>query len=131
MLGPIWTVLIVEDDDDLRDAAAEALNRAGFAAFTARSVKGATNLVRSFPGRCLIVLDLTLTDGDGREVLEILPQVNGAATRFPVLVASGAEDAKDLAKFPYVVGVIQKPFELSSLLTAIFEQANSAPNQLH
>lgn len=124
-------MLIVEDDDALRDSAADALMRAGFAAFTARSVKGAINLVRSFPGRCLIVLDLTLTDGDGRELLDALNSVSRAATRFPVLIASAAPDAKDLEKFPYVVGVLQKPFELSRLLSTVIEQANSSLAMVH
>lgn len=131
MLSPIWTVLIVEDDDELRDSAAAALQRAGFAAFTAATVSAAIHLVRSFPGRCLIVLDLSLGDGNGRELLETLPSIRRAATRFPVLVASGEPDAKELERFPYVVGVLQKPFGLKTLVSNVIEQANTTLSSVH
>lgn len=123
-------MLIVEDDDVLRDAAAEALSHAGFAAFTARTVADAVSLVRSFPGRCLIVLDLQLSDGNGRDVLEMLPKIARAATRFPVLVASGDPDAKHLEKFPYVVGVLQKPFRIETLVRNVIEAANTSPSSV-
>lgn len=123
VLRDYWTVLLVEDDDAIRESLAEALSFAGIGVFTARSVAGAKNVLRTFPGRALVVLDLDLPDGRGEDVLEFLRDVPSATSRFPVVVASGAEHAGTLAKAPFVIDVVRKPVVAAELARRIYEQA--------
>jgi DNA-binding NtrC family response regulator len=121
VLAPFGTVLVVDDDDALRDAAVEALLQAGVAPFGARSIRGALGLLRSLPGRCLIVLDLTLADGAGEEVLEGLSMIEKSASRYSVLVASANERAEETLRLPFVIGVLKKPYTAAGLVNAVKE----------
>lgn len=124
MPPPIWTVLFVEDDLAVRDAAAEALTREGFGVFTARTVSGACHLLASIPGRCVVVLDLGLQDGDGRRVLDYLIETRASPMRNPVIVASADPNAADLRRFPYVVDVVQKPYLSRELIASVLDHAS-------
>ncbi|MFL5320344.1 MAG: two-component system response regulator [Myxococcaceae bacterium] len=123
MLQPFWTVLVIEDDDATREATAEALSLAQFAVFTARSLNGACNLLRSFPGRCLVLLDLHLNGEDGREVLDFLGTLPDSARRFPVIVVSADSDVESLRRYPFVIDVVAKPVEATALLRRVIEHA--------
>jgi CheY-like chemotaxis protein len=129
VLQPFWTVLVVEDDDATRDAAAEALSMGQFAVFTARSVNGACNLLRSFPGRCLVLLDLHLNDGNGQQVLDCLGTMPDSARRFPVIVVSADADAEEYRRYPFVIDVLRKPIDATELLQRVVEHAQLAPSK--
>lgn len=124
VLAPYGTVLVVEDDDALRDGAVEVLLTAGYAAFGARSIRGALGLLNGLPGRCLIILDLALADGDGRSVLEGLSLIERSATRFSVIVASADPQIEETQKMPFVVSVLKKPYTRSDLLEVVSEYAS-------
>lgn len=123
VLAPFGTIMVVEDDDALRDAALEALLQAGFAPFGARSIRGALGLLKTLPGRCLIVLDLTLADGAGESVLEGLALIERSASRYCVLVASADERAHEMLRQPFVVGLLKKPYTAKELVAAVTEYA--------
>lgn len=124
VLAPFGTVLVVEDDDALRDGAVEVLLHAGYAAFGARSIRGALGLLKTLPGRCLILLDLALVDGDGREVVEGLSLIERSAARFSVIIASADEHVEETRKMPYVVDVMKKPYSRADLLAVVNEYAS-------
>jgi len=65
------TLLIVEDDDALRDRLAKAMQRRGFAPRTASSVEeGLAAIDTDLPD--FAIVDLRLLDGNGLEVIEAL-----------------------------------------------------------
>lgn len=124
VLAPFGTVLLVEDDDALRDALLEALLQAGYAPFGARSIRGALGLLKSLPGRCLIILDLSLADGAGEQVIEGLSMIERSASRYSVLVASADPRAAETLKLPFVAGVLHKPYTAEQLIDAVKEHGS-------
>ena len=64
-----YSVLVVEDNQDLVIALQDLLQHDGYAVTVARSVAGAIELVRAHRFSA-ILLDLGLPDGDGLEVLK-------------------------------------------------------------
>lgn len=65
------TMLIVEDDDALRERLAQAMVRRGFDVTASASVANALNVVDSTPP-CFAIVDLRLLDGSGLTVIEKL-----------------------------------------------------------
>src|SRR4029078_5150989 len=73
-------LLIVEDDDELREAIAEHLTKEGFAVAQAPTGSEALDRLRGFVYDGLVV-DLKLPDANGLDVLD------AALTRYPEMVA--------------------------------------------
>lgn len=83
--GQLPTVLIVEDTDFFLDFAAETLGRR-FRTMPARSVAEARRLLATRPVD-LVLLDLTLPDAEGTEVLRALPRPD-----IPVLIYTSRDE---------------------------------------
>ena len=85
------TVLVVEDDRDLRDLVRRYLERAGHAVLsTGSGVEGLSLLADTGPD--LVVLDLGLPDLDG---LEILREARSGRTATGVIVLTARSDVED------------------------------------
>jgi len=68
-----FTVLIVEDEPDIRDAMADALTSAGFHTLSAKDgIEGLSVATQEQPD--VILLDLVMPNMDGNEMLEKLRQ---------------------------------------------------------
>ncbi|GAB3167213.1 hypothetical protein GCM10027059_27630 [Myceligenerans halotolerans] len=83
-------VLVVEDDDDLRTVVATVLEHGGLAVAQARTVREARDALAHGADPDLVVLDLTLPDGSGHELVADLRR-DGRLRRVPLVVYSGAE----------------------------------------
>jgi DNA-binding response OmpR family regulator len=129
------TLLIVEDDAKARDFLADNLTADGFAVHTARDVSEAIAATRSeFPD--LVVLDVTLPDGSGLELLSAVRGTDGVADRVdprtPVLVLSGRSGELDRLR-AFERGAddyLTKPFsyrELLARIRAILGRAQERP----
>jgi DNA-binding NtrC family response regulator len=116
-------VLIVDDDDDLREVIAEHLTGEGF--IVAQAPTGADALERlkgfAYDG---LVIDLKLPDADGLEIL------NAALTRYPEIVAvvmtgfGGVEEAVSAIKrgaIDFFIKPVQLP-QLSRVLAAAINE---------
>ena len=109
------TVLIVEDDPQLRDLFRLALRAAGYAVIAVEDGADALRQIeQTLP--TLVVLDLALPRLDGRDVnkeLKARPETCGV----PVVVVSGADvneiDAKEFAC------VLRKPCDPDRLVAAV------------
>jgi DNA-binding NtrC family response regulator len=107
------TVLVVEDDADLRPLIVESLESAGFAAAEACDSADARSRLEGFAYDCLVV-DLGLPDGDGMQVL------SEALERYPAMRAvvvtgfGGVEEAVKAIRLGAVDFLI-KPFQLSQI----------------
>ena len=106
-------VLIVEDAADVAEAVAASLARSGFVCDTAADIAHATDFLeaQSFD---VLVLDINLPDGDGRDFLRNLRR---SGNRTPVLMLTARFDvlsrvgALDEGADDYLV----KPFDLREL----------------
>jgi DNA-binding NtrC family response regulator len=107
------TVLVVEDDPELRPLIVEALEASGFAAAEASDSADARSRLEGFAYDCLVV-DLGLPDGDGMQVL------SDAIERYPAIRAvvvtgfGGVEEAVKAIRLGAVDFLI-KPFQLSQI----------------
>ena len=87
------TVLVVEDDRDLRDLVRRYLERAGHAVLsTGSGVEGLSLLAGTAPD--LVVLDLGLPDVDGLEILREA-RSGGAGRTTAVIVLTARSDVED------------------------------------
>lgn len=121
---PIKCALVVDDDADVRENLEELLVREGFNVRGAASGEVALELLRASNEPCIVLLDLVMPTMDGWEVLDALMKMRSIAPHtHPVIVVSGALDAASAAKMPGVVAVLQKPFDLEDLLSAVREYA--------
>ena len=107
------TVLIVEDDVDLRQTLAESLEVSGFAAAQAIDASDAIDRLKNFAYDAMVI-DLHLPDANGMEVL------CDAIVRYPqirAVVITGFGEVVDAvtAMKRGAVDFLMKPFELSQL----------------
>jgi two-component system, cell cycle response regulator len=81
------TILVVEDDLDMQEVLTESLDSPRWEVICASNIAEAKLWLQERIVS-LVVLDLRLPDGDGRDVLELIRQVPGTST-VPVVVTSG------------------------------------------
>ena len=120
------TILIIDDDADVRDLLSRMLSDAGFKYDTAKDGKEGLEKLDKNPN--LIVLDLEMPRMDGFEFLENYMKEFNEAERAPVLVYSG----KDLTEVQSemleknVAGMVKKDEvsmdELSTIVANIYNQ---------
>lgn len=115
-------ILLVEDDDDLRDATADALGAEGFEVSAARDGAEALTLLRGAPSKpALILLDLMMPTMNGFEFREQqLKSPDLASIPVVVLTASLASKASSLG----AAAVLRKPITIEALV-AVLDRALS------
>lgn len=109
------TILIVEDDPNLRELYRRLLVTAGYAAIAVEDGLDALRLMeRQVPS--LVVLDLALPRLPGQDVAREL-RAQAATRHIPIVIVTGT-DARDLTAtdFPFV---LRKPVEPDALLAAV------------
>jgi CheY-like chemotaxis protein len=116
---PRATVLIVEDEEGLRLAAAKMLRKSGFETLQAANGSVAIDLLRTRGGEIdLILLDLTIPGNSSREIV-----AETALTRPGVKIiltsAYSEEEAKPMMRTPVVRGFIRKPAKFADLAQAL------------
>jgi CheY-like chemotaxis protein len=111
------SLLVVEDDVDVRDALEQVLTEEGYDVVAARDGVDALQLVAESPSRfCLIILDVLMPRLDGRQFLD---RARSALRRTPVLLFSAGQLPPELLSDPCVVGVIPKPVDVAFLLEKV------------
>ena len=114
--SPGGRILVVEDEESISQPFAEALRRAGFEAIVTGTAAGAIELTDSEEPD-LVMLDLALPDGDGRDVCRELRRRSDVP--IVMLTARGTEMDKivglELGADDYVV----KPFSAAEVISRI------------
>ena len=114
-------ILVIDDDRMMRELYQEILTRRGHAVILAEN--GTEGLAKVEENPDLIIVDLTMADGDGYEFLKHLRAIPGRATT-PVIVSSG-QLAGDVA----IAGAdrfLAKPFQSSELNARVDELLSSS-----
>ncbi len=110
------TLLLVEDDENVRRVIARILERSGFVVLLASGPKEAEGqLERSTPD--VVVTDVSMPDGGGRRVAELVAE---ACPDVPIVFVTG--NAREAALPGPVVHKPFKPGELLSVVTAVLER---------
>jgi CheY-like chemotaxis protein len=112
-MNPEPIVMVVEDDDDLRDLEAELLVRAGYRVTTAREGREALDKVaQHMPS--VIFLDMRMPGMDGWAFArEFRARHDHLAA---IVVVTAAESAQESADEVAADGVLGKPFEIGDLI---------------
>jgi CheY-like chemotaxis protein len=105
------TILVVDDDDNLREAVSDALEDDGYTVVRAENGAVAIEALRRGPTPCLMVLDLMMPVLSGWEVLEIVRD-DASLARMPIVVMSAMTA-------PAVDGWVSKPVNLTTLLATV------------
>jgi CheY-like chemotaxis protein len=114
-------ILVVEDDEDIRESLLDLLQDHGYDAIGARDGRDALNtLSHASPLPCLIVLDLMMPVMDGKAFREEQLK-DPALSKIPVLVISAYHDAELRCKSLATNMSMRKPLDLDRFLHLVQE----------
>ena len=126
-VGGTETVLLVEDEEQVRELARRVLERAGYTVLTARDAEAATAIADRHPGHIhLLVTDMLLPQLGGRELAARL-SIHRPAIK--VLYISGTSEGS-IARLRLLepgMQFLEKPFSLDRLLRTV-RQALGGPD---
>jgi len=115
------TILVVDDDADLREVLAEIVAHTGRSVRLAKSGLDALSQLDSAPRPCLVLLDLGMRPMSGQEFLEKL-RTRPDAADFPVVLTSGTAPIPESCRnAPGVVALLPKPFDIAALAAVLKE----------
>lgn len=114
----VCSVLLVEDDPDLREDLAYLIQYEGFTVTTASNGRDALARLAEMGAPCVIILDLMMPVMDGWELrAELLKMPDFADV--PVVLLSGVADVESQAKSLQAVDYLTKPIDLKRLYSAV------------
>ncbi|MBR1230297.1 MULTISPECIES: response regulator [unclassified Bradyrhizobium] len=121
----VVTILVVEDDQVIRDLVEEALSDGGFESANAPSGKEAITLLKGDSKFRAVVTDIDLPGGlDGWEVARVAREIDPA---MPVVYMTGTHGEEWASKGVPNSLLLTKPFALAQLVTAVSQLLNGAP----
>jgi two-component system, chemotaxis family, chemotaxis protein CheY len=119
------TVMIVEDDGDIREALATVLADEGMPALTAANGQDALVCLRTSPeAPMLIVLDLMMPVMDGWQFAAAL-RAQPSWARIPIVLLSAGDDLETHAKNLGACSYVRKPVDLEKLLGVVEQCAGN------
>jgi CheY-like chemotaxis protein len=113
----VGTVLVVDDERDVRQLLSTYLNLQGFSVITASNgLEALTRLGEVRP--CVILLDLMMPVMDGLEFRR-QQQQDPRWANIPVVCLSAKHDARDIARALDLQGCVCKPFDIDDVGDAV------------
>jgi CheY-like chemotaxis protein len=109
------TIMVVDDDDDIRDALGEVLRAAGHTVVSACNGHEALELLRQNQSVCLVLLDLMMPVMDGYRFLEAQkrdPEIAGVPV---AIITAGTAERERIERTP----LLRKPIKLQTLMSLI------------
>jgi len=110
------SILIIEDDEDIRSGMAEILREEGYEVATAADGRAALSWLRTGNDASLILLDLMMPGMNGWQFRSEQLR-DPLIASIPVVVISGSETDQETASLN-AVGVLIKPLNLEQLFGA-------------
>lgn len=111
------TILVVEDDADIRDSLADVLESEGYRVGTAANGREGLDRLQHMGRPCLILLDLMMPVMSGGEFLSVLRRSQLHASLPVVVVSAWPKDAHRLGDAAQAF--VRKPVALDSLLAIV------------
>jgi two-component system response regulator MprA len=113
-----FTILLVEDDFDVREALTETLRDAGYTVDCACDGVQALDYLRAGARPGLILLDLMMPRMSGSE-FRMLQKVDPVLCHLPVVLLTADARIEEKARALEAAGAIRKPIDLDLLLSTI------------
>lgn len=118
------TVMVIEDDDDIREDIREILQHEGYRVAEARDGAEALAWLRSADAPSVILLDLMMPHMDGWE-FRAEQRKDPALAQIPTVLLSGAGDLAKHMKELEAAAYLSKPFKLARLLEVVASHAGA------
>jgi len=121
LLMSCQNILIVEDNDDIRDTLEEILKTEGYRTYAVKNGREAVAALKRITGPSLILLDIMMPVMDGHEFLEARKSDSVLAT-LPVVMITALEAARALTigKEPATaIGYLRKPIAINTLFEVV------------
>jgi CheY-like chemotaxis protein len=109
-------ILVVDDNDALRENLAEALEIEGYPVLVAADGATALKRLEEEPPPNVVLLDLMMPGMSGRELLALI-RAQPRLQNVKVVITTGASGA--VARAANADGVLMKPFGVTELLAAL------------
>jgi len=120
------SLLIVDDDNPLRDRLARAMEKKGFKVYQAESVKSGMNQAQNTPP-AFAVVDLRLNDGNGLEVVKEIQRLK-KDSRVVMLTGYGNIPTAVAAVKAGAIDYIPKPADADDVERALLASPESQAN---
>jgi DNA-binding NtrC family response regulator len=124
------TILVIDDDDVVRDFLVEAIEQAGHEVVSANGgIAGIGKFTQSHPD--MVLTDIVMPDRDG---LEVIAEIRSADPGARIVAMSGggfranAVSCFDAATKLGAMAVLQKPFKLAQLIDVVDSCLASRPD---
>lgn len=112
------SVLVVEDDDDIREGVVTVLQLAGHIAHGARNGEDALIQLRTLPKPSLILLDLAMPKKDGFQ-FRAVQEMEARFADIPIVVMSANPQADVKSIQLGAKSYLHKPFKVEHLLATV------------
>lgn len=109
------TLLLVEDDRDIRDGLQELLQMEGYDVVAASNGQEALNLLKKMPAPACVLLDLWMPVMDGLQFCQLRRQ-DPQLRALPVIILSADRNVREQAEQASADGYLKKPVDLEDLL---------------
>lgn len=113
----LQTVLVIDDDSDIRDLIAETLIDEGYHVLTSGDGQTAVALAAAQPPG-LILLDLMMPKMSGWQVIEEL-KASSRTSSTPVVLVSASRDLQTISRQLGAASCLAKPFDLDTLVKMV------------
>lgn len=116
--GP-GTVLLIDDEEAVRQIAGAMLKKSGLAVLEAENGESGANLLREHGERIdLVILDLTMPGMSGEQAFDLLRSIREDV---PIVIASGYSETEAVARTAgrRFTGFLQKPFTVDRLTETV------------
>lgn len=119
------SILVIEDEAEIRENLKILLEMEGYRVFTASNGKMGLEIIRTMPRPCLVLLDLLMPIMTGEEFLKELKSEDALAT-IPVAIVSGAADKP---KEVHYTAFIKKPVNFDGLMKFVWKYCGKPGEQ--
>lgn len=109
------TILVVEDDDDIRNVVVEILESEGYVTQEASNGKEALEVLADMPKPCLVLLDMMMPIMNGRQFIDAV-MADSMLAPIPILIVSAIADKTNTTGS---VGFLKKPIDIDVVLKVV------------
>jgi chemosensory pili system protein ChpA (sensor histidine kinase/response regulator) len=118
MIAAEPSVLVVDDDEDIRDVLSVLLETEGFHVDTARDGVEALEQLKSGPPPAVVLLDMMMPRMDGESLVREMKR-DPAVADVPVVIMSGHSAVREKAESLAAADCLVKPVEVDELLRVV------------
>jgi len=127
------TVLVADDDPDIRETVGDILEAEGYGVLKAQNGTEALDLLRATAPPLVVLLDLQMPKLDGAGVLGVVAADKQLATRNHYILMTARVRSLPLA-FAHLlyhlhILLLPKPFDVEQILTMVADAAHMLPAQ--